>query len=78
MIRHARIDVEEIIARAVFDPNGQHRLEVVVPSEVIGMRFTAGHVQQLKTAIAQFEAMAGGEADPDFHLRKFVTLEISQ
>lgn len=77
--RHARIAVEEILARALLDPNGQHYLEVVVPSEVVGMRFTGDQVRQLEAACAQFRTVTSvADGGPDFHNRKFVSIEVKR
>lgn len=74
-----RITPGQIVAMAILDPSGGHFLEVAVPSGVVGMRFDAGQVEQLKTAIAQFEAQARrADGGPDFHNRKAVPLEVSR
>lgn len=74
-----RITPGDIVARAILYPSGEHRLEVAVPSGIVGMYFNAGQVAQLKTAIAQFEAQAmRADGGPDFHHRKSVPLEVSR
>lgn len=72
-----RIEVRDIVARAIFDPSGAHLLEVAVPSGVVGMRFTIAQVEQLKSAIAAFETEAiSKDGGPDFYYRQSVPLEV--
>jgi hypothetical protein len=74
-----RITPSDIVASVILDPNGAHQLEVAVPSGIVGMRFTANQVPQLKSAIARFEAeTTRADGGPDFHNRKVVPLEISR
>lgn len=74
-----RITPGDIVARAILYPSGDHRLEVAVPSGVVGMYFDACQVAQLKAAIAQFEAQAiRADGGPDFHHRKTIPLEASR
>lgn len=74
-----RISPAEIVARVILDPNGAHLLEVAVPSGIVGMKFTANQVPQLKEAIAQYEAQTvRADGGPDFHNRRIVPLEISR
>jgi hypothetical protein len=74
-----RIDVREIVARAILDPNGAHQLEVAVPSGVVAMRFTREQVAQLKTAIGDFEAQTvRADGGPDFHNRKTVPVGVTR
>ncbi|WP_173087334.1 hypothetical protein [Devosia sp. 1635] len=72
-----RIPVEDIIARAVLEPSGAHKLEVSVPSEVFGMTFHQGHVPMLKSIIAQFEAVTmQADGGPNFYNRRIVPIEV--
>lgn len=74
-----RITPGEIVAMAILDPSGTHFLEVAVPSGIVGMRFDAGQVEQLKSAILQFEAQTvAADGGPDFHNRKSIPLEIGR
>ena len=77
--RHARIDVEEILARVLLDPNGSHQLEVVVPSEVVGMRFNAAQVEQLEIACAAYRtAVTHADGGPDFYNPKAIPIEVKR
>lgn len=72
-----RIEVADIVARAILDPSGHHQLEVAVPSGIVGMKFNAGQVAQLKTAIALFEAeTTRADGGRDFHNRKSIPIEV--
>jgi len=74
-----RIEISEIVARAIIDPSGGHLLEVAVPSGVVGMRFTHEQVRQLKSAIADFEAQAVvADGGPEFHHRRSVPLGVGR
>jgi hypothetical protein len=74
-----RITPGDIVAMAIIEPSGQHFLEVAVPSGIVGMRFDAGQVAQLKTAIEQFETQTiRADGGPDFHNRKSIPLEVSR
>lgn len=74
-----RIEVRDIVARGIFDPSGAHLLEVAVPSGVVSMQFNTAQVQQLKSAIAAFEAEGiVKDGGPDFHYRKSVPLEVKR
>ena len=73
------IAMPEIIARAHLDPNGAHSLEIAVPSGIVGMRFPADLVPQLKRAIAQYEAETiRADGGPDFYNPRTIPLEISK
>lgn len=68
-----RIEVRDIVAMAILEPNGGHLLEVAVPSGVVAMRFNREQVRQLKSAIAAYEAETiRADGGPDFHNRKVV------
>lgn len=68
-----RIEVRDIVALAILEPNGAHLLEVAVPSGVVAMRFNREQVRQLKSAIAAYEAETiRADGGPDFHNRKVV------
>lgn len=73
------INMPEMIARAHLDPNGAHSLEIAVPSGIVGMKFSANQVPQLKRAIEQFEAETiRADGGPDFYNPRTVPLEISR
>lgn len=72
-----RITPEEIIARVILDPNGGHQLEIAVPSEIVGMKFSAAQVRQLEQACARFRSITiEADGGPDFHNRKMVSIEV--
>ena len=72
-----RITPAEIIARVILDPNGGHQLEVAVPSEIVGMKFSAEQVRQLETACAAFRNLTiQADGGPDFYNRKTVAVEV--
>lgn len=74
-----RIELADIVARVILEPSGRHLLEVAVPSGIVGIKFTADQVPQLKAAIAQYEAVTiRADGGPDFHNRKSIPIEVSR
>jgi hypothetical protein len=77
MSRRSQIVADEISARVLLDPNGQHQLEICMPSEVMEYRFTQNQVVQLEAACARYRAITvRADGGPDFHNRKSVPIEV--
>jgi len=71
-----RIEVRDIVAGVILDPNGMHLLEVAVPSAIVSMRFRPDQVIQLEAAIAQYKAeTVRADGGRDFQQRRFIPLE---
>ena len=74
-----RITPSAIIAGIRFDPNGAHQLEVAVPGEIVGMRFSRDQVEQLDRVIAEFRrAVLFEDGGPDRHRPHFVPIEVAR
>lgn len=72
-------NADEIMARCVLDPNGDHRLEIETPNGIMLVAYGAKAIPALEAAIAQHRALCTrADGGPDFHNRRTISLEVKK